>query len=182
LGSFRQNASGVVCGKSAHARRVEGADRGLAARQGAPFVTVERAELLAAFRKDASEPRQIFGPPLVAIVRARGRVAVEQPVARVLHSAEIELRLGDPQRERLQHRIRAVTGDARRERPRLGRGLRISKDRDVQAVAQRIARRLGPACRGARPLAGAAVPAARRGLLFAAHAAGAVEAAGASIT
>jgi hypothetical protein len=41
-------------------------------------------------------------------------------VARVPHAAEIDLRLGDPQRERPQHRVRAVTGDARRERARLG--------------------------------------------------------------
>jgi len=103
-------------------------------------------------------------------------------VARVPHAAEIDLRFGNPQRERLQHRVRAVTGDAPRERPRVARGVRIGKDWDVQAVAQRVARRLGPAGSGARPPASAAVAAARCGPLLAAHAIGAVGAAGASIT
>jgi hypothetical protein len=41
-------------------------------------------------------------------------------VARGAHAEKINLRLGDPQRERLKHRTRSVTGDARRECPRLG--------------------------------------------------------------
>ena len=173
---------------SAQARRVEGADRGLAARQGAPLVTIERAELFAALPQDASEPLHIIGLSVLAVSHRRVWLAVEQPVADVPHAAEIDLRLGDPQRERQQRRVRAVAGDARGERARLGRGLGIGKDRNVQTVAQRVARRLGLAGRGARPLAGAAVPAAGRGAIRAAQddapalAAGAVVAAGASIT
>ena len=187
MGSFRQNVPGVGDAGRANARGIEGADRGLAARQGAPLVAVEHAELLAASRKDESERQQMRRRSIVAVIRRRACLAVEQPVARVPHAAEIDLRLGDPQRERPQHRVRAVTGDARRKRPRLGGGLRIGKHRDGQAVAQRIARRPGLAGRGARPLTGAAVPAAGRGALCAAHAtfapaAGAIEAAGASIT
>jgi hypothetical protein len=185
---WRPSGAGFVCWPGAAARRVEGADRGLAARQGASFVAVERPELFAAGLKDAREPRQISGRSAVAIIRGRGRFAVEQPVAPAPDAAEIDLRLGDPQRQRLQHRVRAVTGDARRECACLGSGLRIGKDRPVQAVAQRIARHLGLTGCGARSLAGAAVPAARHGALRAAQdaapasAAGAVEAAGASIT
>jgi hypothetical protein len=133
-------------------------------------------------RNGESVLQQMRGRSAVAARHRRVHVAVEQPAARVPHAAEIDLRFGDPQRERLQHRVRSVTGDARRERPRIGRGVRIGKDRNVQAVAQRVARRLGPAGRGARSLAGAAIPAARCGPLLAAHATGAVGAAGASIT
>jgi len=133
-------------------------------------------------RNGESELQQMRGRSDVAARHRRVHVAVEKPAARVPHAAEIDLRFGDPQRERLQHRVRSVTGDARRERPRVGRGVRIGKDRNVQAVAQRVARRLGPAGRGARSLAGAAIPAARCGPLLAAHATGAVGAAGASIT
>jgi len=170
-----------VCG-------VEGADRGLAARQGAPLVAVEHVEFFGALLNDESKPRQIPGLSVLAVVRTRVRLAVEQPVTHVTHAAEIGLRLGDPQRERPQHRVRSVTGDARCKRPRLGRGLRIGTHREVQAMAQRIARRSGLAGRGARSLAGAAVAAARRGAPRAAQddapalAAGTVEAAGASIT
>src|SRR5207253_7052497 len=89
-GSFRQNARGI-----------EGADRGLAARPGAPLVAVERAEFLAALLKDANKPPQISSPSVVVVARSRVELAVEQPVARVPHAAEIELRLGDPERERL---------------------------------------------------------------------------------
>jgi hypothetical protein len=137
------------------------------------------------FLNDESKPQVSdlrIGLAIPAVRRGRVGLAVEQPVAGVPHAAEIELRLGYSQRERLQHRIGSVTGDAGRERTRLGCGLRISKDRDVQAVAQRVARRLGPACHRARPPAGPAVPAACRSLLFAAHETGAIGAAGASIT
>jgi hypothetical protein len=119
-GSFRQNVSGVVYAERANARGIEGADRGLAARPGAPLVAVEHAELFAALLKDESEPLQMLGRSVLAVSRTRVRLAVEQPVARVPHAAEIDLRLGDPQRERLQRRLCAVTGDARRERTRLG--------------------------------------------------------------
>jgi len=60
------------------------------------------------------------GLSILAACRRRVELAVEQPVARVPHAAETDLRLGDPQRERLLRRVRAVTGDARRERIRLG--------------------------------------------------------------
>jgi len=75
---------------------------------------------LAALRKDESEPQRMFGRSVLAVRRRRVCLAVEQPVARVPHAAEIDLRLGDPQRECLQRRVRSVTGDARRERPHLG--------------------------------------------------------------
>ena len=70
--------------------------------------------------KDATKPRQISSLSIIAIFGTPVRLAVEQPVAHLPDAAEIDLRLGDPQRERLLHRVRAVTGDARRERPRLG--------------------------------------------------------------
>jgi hypothetical protein len=41
-------------------------------------------------------------------------------VAHAPDAAEIELRFGDAQCERAQHRIGTTTGDARRERVRLG--------------------------------------------------------------
>ena len=120
MGSFRQNVSGVVDAERANARGIEGADRGLAARQGAPLVAVEHAELSAALRKDESEPQRMLVRSVLAARRARVCLAVQQPVARVPHAAEIDLRLGDPQRERPLYRIRAVTGDARRERAYFG--------------------------------------------------------------
>jgi len=129
-----------------------------------------------------NKPRQISGLSIVAIFGTPVRLAVEQPVAHLPDAAKIDLRLGDPQRERLQRRLRAVTGDARRERADLRRCLRIGPDRQAQAVAQRVARRPGLAGRGARSLTGAAVPAAGRGAPLATHATGAIEAACASIT
>jgi len=120
LGSFRQNVSGVVDAERANARGIEGADRGPAARPGAPLVAVEHAELLAALRKDESEPQRMRRPLVLTVRRRRACLAVEQPVARVPHAAEIDLRRGDAQRQRPQHRVRAVTGDARRKGPRLG--------------------------------------------------------------
>jgi hypothetical protein len=94
-GSFRQNASGLVYAERTNARGIEGADRGLAARKGAPLVAVEHAELFAALLKDESEPQQMRGPSILAVSRSRVGLAVEEPVARVPHAAEIDLRLGD---------------------------------------------------------------------------------------
>jgi hypothetical protein len=62
----------------------------------------------------------MFDSPVAAIVRMHVRRAVQQTVAHVPNAAEIELRLGDSQREQLQRRVRPVTGDACRERARLG--------------------------------------------------------------
>src|SRR4051812_28990647 len=107
-GSFRQNVPGVVGAERANARGIEGTDRGPAARPGAPLVTVERAEFFAPFRKDATKPRQIPGLSVVAIFGTPVCLAVEQPVARLPHPAKIDLRRGDPQRQRPQQRVRAV--------------------------------------------------------------------------